>query len=300
MCTRLTVAILALAASPLAAQNCVDQFYFPITGNGLEITSNQSVEQTFLVQLTGQLLAVELYELRHHRGISTFDLRFDLYPLNGNGAPSGESVATVIIPPSALTSVGVAYSVDLFSQHVLVTAGERYAIHLETLSPSNGATYAWAGDAPGGYANGDCWIRTNVGPLSYDMGFATRVLKNPSLLLDLSQPDGPRSLRIAQQGGIPGDFYILALSFDPRNAPPSYGLGPWAGLHISTNELIGELEVGFPFVGTFDAQGNASVSFQAPIVPAFVVGQTLWGVTRDLSPALGFRSSSPVEGVRLR
>jgi hypothetical protein len=294
-----TAPLLALAAGPLTAQNCVDQVYFPSTGNGLEITSNQSVEQSFLVQISGQLVSVELYQLRHHRGISSFDLRFDLFPLLANGTPSGNSVATVIIPPSALTSSGVAYSVDLVAQHVIVAAGERYAIHLETLSPSGGATYAWAGDAPGGYANGECWIRTNVGPLSYDMGFATRVEKSPGLLLDLSQPGGSRSLRLRQRGGVPGHLYFVALTFDPTNAPPTTGLGPWAGLFLSVNELIGQLEVGFPFVGIYDAQGNADTVYPAGIVPAFAIGRTLWGVTRDFDPLLGFQGFSPIEGQRL-
>lgn len=299
MRTFLSASVLACAPSLLSAQNCVDQVYFPSTGNGLEITSNQSVAQSFLVQISGQLVSVELYQLRHHRGISSFDLRFDLFPLLPSGTPSGNSIATVIIPPSALTSSGMAYSVDLVAQHVIVTAGERYAIHLETLSPSGGATYAWAGDAPGGYANGECWIRTNVGPLSYDMGFATRVEKSPGLLLDLSQPGGSRSLRIRQRGGVPGDLYFVALTFDPLNAPPTTGLGPWAGLFISVNELIGELEVGFPFVGIYDAQGNADVVYPAGTVPAFAVGQTLWGVAREFRPTLGFRGYSPIEGLRL-
>ena len=41
-------AVLAFAASSTSAQVCIDQVYVPTSGNGLEVTSNQSVEQTFL------------------------------------------------------------------------------------------------------------------------------------------------------------------------------------------------------------------------------------------------------------
>lgn len=294
-------ALLISVAPYTHAQICADQSFTPTSGNGLEVTNNQSVQQTFIVGLSGQLVEIELADMRHHRGISTFDLIFELVSTTTTGTPTSFSLGRVVIPPTALTSIPTPLRIDLRPFHISVLTGEVLALHLETLSPSNSATYAWAGDAPASYGRGETWIQTNVGPLSFDMGFTTFVEKTPGLMLDLSQPDGPRSLRLRNLGGTPGAFYILALSFNTGNAAPNTGLGPWGGLYISVNDLLAELEVGAPFVGIFDAQGQSSVSYPAPIVPNWLVSRTVWGGTRDFDAnQQRFRANSPVEALLLR
>jgi hypothetical protein len=294
-------ALLIGVASHTQAQICADQFFIPTSGNGLEVTNNQSVQQTFTVGMSGQLVEIELADMRHHRGISTFDLIFELVSTTANGTPTSFSLGRVVIPPTALTSTPTPLRIDLRPFHISVLPGEVLALHLETQSPSNGATYAWAGDAPASYGRGETWIQTNLGPLSFDMGFTTFVVTNTGLMLDLSQPDGPRSLRLRNLGGTPGEFFILALSFNTGNAPPNMGRGPWGGLYISVTDLLAELEVGAPFVGIFDAQGRSSVSYPAPIVPNWLVSRTVWGGTRhfDASRQL-FRANSPIEALLLR
>ncbi|MBK9386149.1 MAG: hypothetical protein IPN34_15155 [Planctomycetes bacterium] len=298
-------ALLCAVASPVAAQVGFDQLHFPAFVNVWhEIASDRAPEQSFAVQTSGQLVGVELYHLYRSTSGVSYDLRFDLVPLLPSGAPSASPIATVQIPPSSVRS-GRPCTVDLRAHHVIVAAGERYALHLEApiLSTEAGPRYLWAGEDPGTYALGESWIRSTSGPLqrsAEDLCFGTRIERTPGLLLDLSQREGSRSLDLRQVGGTPSTLYVLALTLDARNAPPSTGSGPWAGLFIDSSELIGQLEVGAPFVGVYDPRGDAHASFPALSIPGYLVGQTLWGVTRELDSSSGFRGASPIEGVLLR
>ncbi|MBL8901417.1 MAG: hypothetical protein JNM84_27570 [Planctomycetes bacterium] len=298
-------ALLCAAASPATAQVGFDQLHFPAFVNVWhELSSDRAAEQTFAVQTSGQLVAVELYHLYRSSSGLSYDLRFDLVPLLPNGLPSANPIATVLIPPSGVRS-GRPLLLDLQAHHIIVEAGQGYAFHLEApiLSTEAGPRYLWAGEDPGTYPRGECWIRTAAGALqrsAEDLCFGTRIERTPGLLLDLSQPEGSRSLDLRQIGGAPGTLYVLALTLDARNAAPNTGTGPWAGLFLDTSELIGQLEVGAPFVGVYDPMGNAHASFPALSIPGYLVGQTLWGVTREFDFSVGFRGASPIEGVRLR
>jgi hypothetical protein len=298
-------ALLAATASPATAQVGFDQLHFPAFVNVWhELSSDRAAEQTFVVQTSGQLVSVELYHLYRSSSGLSYELHCDLVPLLPSGAPSANPIATVQIPPSSVRS-GRPCTVDLRAHHVIVEAGQRYALHLEApiLSTEAGPRYLWAGEDPGTYALGECWIRGSSGPLqrsAEDLCFGTRIESTPGLLLDLSQPEGSRSLDLRQIGGTPGTLYFLALTLDARNAPPNTGNGPWAGLFLDTSELIGQLEVGAPFVGLYDPRGYAHASFSALSIPGYLVGQTLWGVTREFDFSVGFRGASPIESVRLR
>ncbi len=82
-----------------------DQLHFPAFVNVWhEISSDRAAEQTFAVQTSGQLVAVELYHLYRSSGGLSYDLRIDLLPLLPSGAPSANPLATVLIPPSGVRS----------------------------------------------------------------------------------------------------------------------------------------------------------------------------------------------------
>ena len=82
---RYFLAGLACVLSPLAgAQGCLDQQYLPAFTNGLEVTRNQSVTQTFTVGRSGVLARIVLVGVNHHRGVSTTPLDCSLVTIKPN------------------------------------------------------------------------------------------------------------------------------------------------------------------------------------------------------------------------
>lgn len=99
--------------------------------------------------------------------------------------------------------------------------------------------------------------------------------------LTLDQPQGPGSLRILNQGGVPGDLAFTALSFDPANAGSALGSGPLYGLYLDVETFLLQADLGFPFVQTVDAVGETLYElpgsyFGVPLPP-------LYGVTTSWS-----------------
>ena len=284
----------------LGAQVCLDQSFIPTTGNGLEVTDRQSVQQTFTVGLRSVLTRVDLLALRHHRGISNQRLHVEVRTTS-SGVPTDLALAEIDIMPSQIFTTAGTLQIPL-PNPVCVQPGDVLAISLESLSPSGGATYAWGGDAPGGYANGECYIRTNVGPLSYDMGFETFVEKTPGLTLCMDSSAGSGSLRFRNLDGTPNFLYATILSFDANNAGPQAGTGPWGGLFIATSDLVNQLSIGTPpFLGTLDGLGDSTFTFpMGTIHPAFA-GQTVFAVTRQFDLSLGtFAGDSNIATLILR
>jgi hypothetical protein len=170
------LAALVFAASPAIAQSdCVDQFYVPTPNNGLEVTDNQSVTQTFTVGLIGQLRRVELVGFNHHRGTSIHNLDVAIVTTDANGVPTTTTLATTTVAPSSIPPARGNVVIDLSTASLVVTPGQVLGLRLQTASPAGGATYAWSADAlTGTYDRGSTFIRGNLG-IPWDMGFRTYV-----------------------------------------------------------------------------------------------------------------------------
>lgn len=112
------------------------------------------------------------------------------------------------------------------------------------------------------------------------------VVEAESLTLTLSQPSGPGSIRITNDGGQAGEIAFTALSFDSANAGPGLGTGLWFGLHISVFDIATQYLAGAPFRQFYDAQGTTNWELPAGSVPTVL--PPLYGVTTTLdagSPA---------------
>lgn len=94
--------------------------------------------------------------------------------------------------------------------------------------------------------------------------------------LSLSQPNGSASITVANKGGIQGHIYANLFTLAPGNAP----FGWLFGLDITLPNLIAQMDFGAPFVGLFDACGNASLTIPGPIPPNL----TVWYVSIHVSP----------------
>ncbi|MCB9882291.1 MAG: hypothetical protein H6834_10915 [Planctomycetes bacterium] len=295
-CPLLFVAFLHAQGMPT-----IDQSYTPTTGNGLEVTNNQSVQQTFTVGLRGVLTQIDLLQIRHYRGVSSQTLDFELR-LTQSSVPDGPVLFATSFQPGQIGTSAATLSVDLSGVPVCVQPGDVLAISLSSASVSGTQTYAWGGDAPGGYANGTCYIRGNVGPLSYDMGFTTWVDVQPGLTLCLDQSAGQGSLRVRAIDGPPALLYATTFSFDTTNGGPMAGQGPWGGLFVTSTEIVTQLNIGSPpFLGTLDAQGDLEATFPAGTIHPGFAGTTMWAVTRTFDLGTGaFGPDSNVAALTLR
>lgn len=273
---------LALAAA-VSAQGCLDQSYLPnpLT-NGLEITANQPVTQTFTAGRTGQLTHVELAAINHHQGVSANNLQLDIVTTTPAGVPTATSLATVTIAPASIPTSTGAVLVDLTSFNVQVTAGQVLGIALN--SPNQGhPSYAWWGEAPATtYAQGQVFIQQTVSLSVWDLSFRTWV-------------DAPASWT-SYGAGHPGTNGVPSLT---SSANPVLGTTPALLVGSSANaSTLGGLVFGFQrdnvptaFGGTALVQVLASVvvtvpaaglayPFPVPSDPAFC------GVTVDVQSAL--------------
>jgi hypothetical protein len=112
------------------------------------------------------------------------------------------------------------------------------------------------------------------------------------LTLAISQPMGPGSVSVQVTNGIPGAFYVTAISFDALNAS-NPGSGWWGGLHISLYDLITQVNFNLPpFVGNLDGGGASSF-----ILPAGLPGgiPLLYSVTRTF--AAGFAAITATSNI---
>jgi hypothetical protein len=107
----------------------------------------------------------------------------------------------------------------------------------------------------------------------------------PALTLELSQPLGAGSLAIVNAFGDPFAHYFSAFSFDPANATAP-GAGPWFGLFIPPDQLLGQFAFGAPpFVGTLDQIGQSIFTFPAGALSDLTAVRG-WGLTLTYDPVL--------------
>lgn len=189
-----------LSAAALHAQ--IDQQYVTSRMNGLEITGSQSAAQTFTCGKSGLLLRVDV-DVRHWVAGVIVPLDVRILATDTAGVPTNQVLASEQLLPGDIPVSAYAYVPVRLSTPVAVQPGLVLALELAVPTTTVRA-YAWSGDAPGGYANGTTFIRRNVGPLSFDMGFRTWV--------------GIPALQVGYGAGHPGTNGVpsLALSAAPR------------------------------------------------------------------------------------
>ena len=169
------VALLFASSLPSQSTDCLDQDYVPNPAtNGLEVTANQSVTQTFTVGRDGQLTRIEAALMNHHRGSPTAPLQVDLVTTDANGVPTSVTLASLTLMPSAVPTSRGPLTIDLSPFNVVVRTGQVLGLALSTTAASGGATYAWWGEAPGGsYAGGQVYIRGTTSLNVWDLAIRT-------------------------------------------------------------------------------------------------------------------------------
>lgn len=252
----------SLLAVDLAAQgDCLDQSFLPIPNNGLEVTSNQSVTQTFTVGVAGVLSRIEIAGLNHHRGTATAPLDFAIVTTSG-GVPTGTVLASATFQPNEVPSSRGSVVVDVTAASIVVVPGDVLGIRLSSAAAPGGSTYAWWGEAPGSYARGAIFVRGSTGPLSFDLSFQSFV-RHPAS-------------SAAYGAGHAGTLGIPALSIA---APPVIGTNATILIGNSgAGATQGALFAGFqrqslptPFGGTLLVQIVADVTIAIPASGASVV-----------------------------
>ena len=173
---RLVLALLLPVTSAVAQQGCLDQSYLPTLNNGLEVTANQTVAQTFTVGRAGTLATVEIARINHHRGTPTQNLEVRIVATDANGTPNGATLASTVLLPAQVPATSGTLSVDVRSAAIAVVPGMVLGIRLSSLAAPSSQTYAWWGTAPGAtYANGQTWINDNTSLSAWDLSFQTFV-----------------------------------------------------------------------------------------------------------------------------
>lgn len=75
----------------------------------------------------------------------------------------------------------------------------------------------------------------------------------------ISQPFGSGSALLGVAGGVPGQTYFSAYTFNPLNGPPAPYTGLFGGLEIDLGELLIEINsFAPPFYGSLDLNGDAT------------------------------------------
>jgi hypothetical protein len=173
---------LTLAATGAAQSGCLDQSYLPPSlTNGLEVTANQPVTQTFTCGRTGQLTMVEISRIRHHNGITSNPLTVSIV-ITVAGVPTPTAMASVVVPPASISTSAIApLPIDLSSFSVFVQAGQVLGLALTSPNAPGTPSYAWWGEAPGGsYAAGQIFIQQTVSLPVWDLAFQTWVTQPAS------------------------------------------------------------------------------------------------------------------------
>lgn len=169
---------LSFVAAAAAQGACVDQSYLPASlTNGLEVTANQPVTQTFTCGRTGILHTVEVSRLRHHNGISSNPLTVSIVTTTPAGVPTTTVLASVVVQPSGISTSAIApLTIDLSSFNVVVVSGQVLGLALTSPNAPGTPSYAWWGEAPGGgYANGQIFIQQTLALSVWDLAFQTWV-----------------------------------------------------------------------------------------------------------------------------
>lgn len=179
----------------------IDQEFVPTQlHDGLEITRNQSVAQTFTVGVTGMLTRVDLINFKVHAGTPTADVVVQIRRTDANLRPSGDPgdiLATSVLTPAEIpASFFVTTSVDLGASGVRVTEGDVLAIVLTQPDLSDPSRYAWWGrtdvDGVDPYPGGQSHFSVSpqdFGPGRVELGFRTVVEDNTSDSTGLPVPE---------------------------------------------------------------------------------------------------------------
>ncbi len=169
-------AISTLAASLSAQGGCRDQSYVPASvNNGLEITANQWVTQTFTVGRTGTLSRIDIVNINHHRGTPTQPLEVRIVATDATGVPNGAMLATVTFQPNQVPASRGRLAVDVSNANIPVSAGQVLGIRLSSAAAPSTQTYAWWGETPGQYAAGQIYLRDTTALSVWDLSFETFV-----------------------------------------------------------------------------------------------------------------------------
>ncbi len=246
-------ALAGFAASfTLPAQGCIDQQNVGQRTNGLEITGNQSAVQTFTCAQAGLLRRIDVDIRQNTTGLITpLDVR--ILTVDGAGVLTNTVLDTVQLAVADVPT-SFAFTAVRLNAAIPVAVGTVLAVEL-SVPTTTGRAYAWAGDAPGLYANGTTFIRRNTGPLSFDMGFATYV--------------GGVAGATTYGTGLAGARGIPTLT---ASAAPRLGTTPELQLSGSTNATTpGAIVVGVaranlptPFVGTLLVQPLVTLTLSIP------------------------------------
>jgi K319-like protein len=128
----------------------VDQeFLAPSPENGLEVTANQSVAQTFTVGVTGLLSRVDVAQFVHHQGIATGDVIIEVRSTDPEGRPSnadGSILGAVRLHPADIpTSFNTPITIDLGRFGIQVTEGIVLALVARRPDDAPEGRYGWWG-----------------------------------------------------------------------------------------------------------------------------------------------------------
>ncbi|MBK8978481.1 MAG: hypothetical protein IPM29_21495 [Planctomycetes bacterium] len=274
------VAFVALLPLTAAAQTgCLDQSYLPGYSNGLEVTSSQTVTQTFTVGISGPLVQVDLVGIGHHRGTPSFPLDIRIVACDPTGVPNGATLATVTLQPAQVPAARSRLAIDLTPFSLSFAAGTMLGIRASSGAQPSTQTYAWWGDAPGGgYARGQVWLNDRSSLSVWDLGFETFV--------------GVAAASRSYGTGHPGTNGVPTLA---ASAPPVLGsnfallLGNSSGQPTQAALLAGFVAVSLPTpfggallvqpVASFTVQlaaGGASFPVAIPSDPALCGGSVLF------------------------
>jgi subtilisin-like proprotein convertase family protein len=92
----------------------------------------------------------------------------------------------------------------------------------------------------------------------------------------VNQPNGPASMTLTNQGGVPGHGFVNLFTLTQGSAP--YG---WlGGLDIGFADIITQLNFGAPFTGVLGSCGSNSHTILGPI-PS---GLTVWAASFEIDP----------------
>ncbi len=173
----LAFAAVAVAATVGAQGPCLDQSFVPSPlTNGLEVTQNQPVTQTFTAGRSGQLTHVEIARIRHHNGLSSNPLQVAIVTTDASGVPTGTVLASAVFQPSDLPTTLAPLLVDLSAANVQVQQGQVLGIALTSPNAPGTPSYAWWGEAPGGsYPAGQVFLQQTLALSGWDLAFRTWV-----------------------------------------------------------------------------------------------------------------------------
>ena len=148
----------------------IDQENIPIGGRGgLEITKNQTVAQSFTIQNSGQLIGMDLVDIRHHRCTPSKSLHVSLIDMDQDSL-GPHSYYTREVHSDEITQT---IHLNFGRYGPSVKSGEKYAIFLSSDASPGRCTYAWGGGIET-YNGGKTFINEHENVR--DMKFRTYIL----------------------------------------------------------------------------------------------------------------------------